>query len=65
MTPESEHVEALQRLLELAASKGLRRATDGERQYMDPRHLYQARTVSGKYHGPLFVRIEEEDAQRS
>lgn len=57
--PELEAEEALQRLLELAASKGLRRATDNERQYMDPRHLFQAVTVSGKYHGPLFVEIEE------
>lgn len=62
MTPEQEQEEALQRLLELAASKGLRRATDSERQYMDPRYLYQARTVSGKYHGPLFVKVESEDA---
>jgi hypothetical protein len=59
---ESENDDALQRLLDLAAAKGLRRATDSERQYMDPRHLYQAVTVSGKYHGPLFVKIEDEDA---
>ena len=61
MTPEPEKDEALQRLLDLAASKGLRRATDSERQYMDPRYLYQAVTVSGKYHGPLFVKVEEEE----
>lgn len=61
MTPEQEQEEALQRLLDLAASKGLRRATDSERQYMDPRHLFQAVTVSGKYHGPLLVKVENED----
>lgn len=51
--------EALRRLLELARSKGLRPATDGERRHADPRHLFQAVTVSGKYHGPLFVEIGE------
>lgn len=61
MTPEAEHDEALRRLLELAASKGLRRATESERLYMDPRHLFQGVTKDGKYHGPLFVRIEDQD----